>query len=151
MGKPYKGAVSSGGRGQIFEIVDVGNLVLEPISKGEGGVALHTPLLLEALGTLHFIVFGESMTPDPIMLRSKPSDVPKSRGSTLLRVVELSDLWMWSQLMWLQFEVVRGPGAEIAQQKFGKRAGPTAPRMLCISYCAISAPRPPPDTIVAQF
>ncbi len=44
--------------------------------------------------------------------------------------VYVGDLWMWLQLMWLQFEVVRGPVAvvwdrfEAGLGPFGPQAGP---------------------------
>ena len=35
----------------------------------------------------------------------------------------VGDLWMWLQVMWLQFEVVRGP-VGVVQDRFGPGLGP---------------------------
>ncbi len=37
----------------------------------------------------------------------------------------IGDLWMWLQLMWLQFEVLRGPVGDVwAWDRFGTGLGP---------------------------
>ncbi len=39
--------------------------------------------------------------------------IGRSWGARVRHFAELGDLWMWLQLMWLQFDVARGPVAII--------------------------------------
>ena len=52
----------------------------------------------------------------------------RSTGAILKKCEELGDLWMWLQLMWLQFVVVRGPVAVVCG-RFGAGLGPNRPQI----------------------
>ncbi len=47
--------------------------------------------------------------------------------TTFLGTLAIGDLWMWLQLMWLRFEVVRGP-VGVVSDRCGAGLGPFGPR-----------------------
>ena len=55
--------------------------------------------------------------------RSMPGD-PKAHSPSPFR---FGDLWMWLHLMWLHFEVVRGP-VGVVWGRFGSGLGPFGPQ-----------------------
>ena len=84
------------------------------------------------MGTIrHTIPFCEAPT---------STNVKKTRCRAKFSKNLIGDLWMWLQLMWLQFEVVRGP-VGVVWGRGGTDLGPAGPQT-----CPKSDPNDPDRT-----
>ncbi len=75
------------------------------------------------------VYFADTGNASPVELPAPPGP-GRNRAKTIdvLSKQRLGDLWMWLQLMWLQFEVVRGP-VGVVRDRFEAQRNPNRPQI----------------------